>query len=112
MGNSFFQQNSGQRPTGFVSASYRFKPASVDQSNTGHIKFDGNSVHVQFDKDRINSNNANKNAANMKSNYTGKSSMATNREFFYGLMQIRKNGIRKMWSSGQTFKYHKRSCPI
>ena len=85
LGKSFFQQNSGQRPTGFVSAAYRFKPASIDQSNTGHINFNGNSVNVQFDK-RSNNNNAqntnNNGANNMKSNYTGKSSMASNREFF------------------------------
>mmetsp|Transcript_6312 Transcript_6312/g.10408 ORF Transcript_6312/g.10408 Transcript_6312/m.10408 type:complete len:336 (+) Transcript_6312:40-1047(+) len=83
LGKSFFQQASGQRPTGFVSATYRFKPSSVDESRTGHITFDTKNATLQFDRKQQggHSNNSNSNATN-PINFSGASAMAQNREFF------------------------------
>eukprot|EP01083_Nonionella_stella_P070857 189854_1 len=78
LGKSFFQQQNRRRPTGFVSATYRFKPSSVDQSQPGNISFDKTTATLQFER----RNNAHTNNANRKIKFQGESKLASDREFF------------------------------
>merc|ERR1712228_602735 len=82
LGKSFFQRQDRHRPTGFVSATYRFKPSSVDQSQLGNISFDKTKATLQFQR-RNNTNNSN-NDNNKKKiiQFRGESKLASDREFF------------------------------
>eukprot|EP01084_Bolivina_argentea_P286396 491266_1 len=80
LGKSFFVVQNRHRPTGFVAATYRFKPSSVDQSKPGNISFDKTTATLQFER-RTNINNVN-NGKRQKIKFQGESKLASDREFF------------------------------
>ena len=84
LGKSFFQHEHRRRPTGFVSATYRFKPSSVDQSQPGHIAFDKTTATLQFKRRNTNhSNSNNTNNSNKRSiKFQGEFKLASNKDFF------------------------------
>lgn len=81
LGKSFFQRRDGYRPTGFVGATYRFKPSSVDQSQPGKISFENTTVRVQFQRRNTNNTNDGDGTPQMI-RFQGESKVASEREFF------------------------------
>eukprot|EP00483_Globobulimina_turgida_P001749 UN01751 len=99
LGKSFFVNQNRHRPTGFVSATYRFKPSSVDQSKPGNISFDKTTASLKFER-RSNGNNNTNNGRKATIKFQGKSKLASNHEFFLWFdassqkMVLEKSGIQ------------------